>query len=148
MSKELKLVINNDVLDRYSEYYFKKHPRARKRPIEQPYHPSTNQWMIMKRPMMNALKQKWKDFIIWFINDLGYASMGIFDCEIEVTTYRKINRKFDLDNSTIKFIQDGFVESGFLIDDNYTILKKLTLMGGIDKDNPRTEIKVIIKEAK
>lgn len=148
MSKELKLVINNDVLDRYSEYYFKKHPRARKRPIEQPYHPSTNQWMIMKRPMMNALKQKWKDFIIWFINDLGYAGMGISDCEIEVTTYRKINRKFDLDNSTIKFIQDGFVESGFLIDDNYTILKKLTLMGGIDKDNPRTEIKVIIKEAK
>ena len=26
-----------------------------------------NQWMIMKRPMMNALKQKWKDFIKYII---------------------------------------------------------------------------------
>ena len=66
--------------------------------------------------------------------------MKIDNCEIEVTTYRKINREFDLDNTTIKFIQDGFVESGLLVDDNYKILKKLTLMGGIDKENPRTEI--------
>lgn len=149
MNKELKLIIDNDVLDRYSECYFKKHPRAKNKPIENPYHPSTNQWMIMRRPMMNALKQKWKDFIIWFIKDLGYQNMYIDNCEIEVYTYRKMNRNFDLDNTTIKFIQDGFVESGFLVDDNYKIMKKLTLMGGVDKEHPRTEIVVkIFKEEK
>ena len=144
MSKELKLVIDNSVLDRYTEYYFKKHPKAKNRPIDNPYHPSTNQWMIMKRPMMNALKQKWKDFIMWFIKDLGYQDMNIDSCEFYVTTYRKINREFDLDNTTIKFIQDGLVESGFLVDDNYKVLKKLVLTGGIDKNNPRTEIIVRI----
>ena len=144
MSKEIKLVIDNNVLNRYTEHYFKKHPKAKNKPIENPWHPSTNTWMIMKRPMMNALKQRWKDFILWFINDLGYQDMMINSCEIEVTTYRRMNRNFDLDNTTIKFIQDGLVESGFLVDDNYKILKKLTLMGGVDKENPRTEIRVII----
>lgn len=145
MTKKLKLVIDNSVLSKYNEYYFKKHPRAKKVPIENPYHPSTNRWMIMRRPEMNALKQKWKDFIVWMINDLGYKDMKINDCEIEVTTYRKINRAFDLDNTTIKFIQDGFVESGLLVDDNYKILKKLTLIGGVDKNNPRTEIVIKYK---
>lgn len=140
MCETLKLVIDNSVLEKYEKYYFNKHPRAKKKPIEAPYHPSTNRWMIMQRPAMNDLKQKWKDFIVWFINDLGYQDMKIDNCEVEVTTYRKINREFDLDNTTIKFIQDGFVESGLLVDDNYKILKKLTLMGGIDKENPRTEI--------
>ena len=93
---------------------------------------------------MNALKQKWKDFIVWFINDLGYQDMRIDSCEIEVYTYRRINRAFDLDNTTIKFIQDGFVESGFLVDDNYKIMKKLTLVGGVDKEYPRTEIVIKI----
>jgi hypothetical protein len=140
MTKELKLVIDNNVLDKYSEYYFQKHPKAKNKPIENPYHPSTNQWMILKRPIMNSLKQRWKDFIVWFINDLGYQDLKINSCEVEVCTYRKVNRAFDLDNTTIKFIQDGFVEAGLLIDDNYKVLHKLTLTGGIDKNNPRTEI--------
>ena len=144
MNKELKLIIDNDVLDRYTAYYFKKHPRAKNKPIDNPYHPSTNVWMIMKRPAMNSLKQKWKDFVVWFIKDLGYQNMKIGSCEIEVRTYRKINREFDLDNTTIKFIQDGLVESEFLVDDNYKVLKKLVLTGGVDKNNPRTEIIVRI----
>jgi len=144
MTKEINIIIDNKVLDEYNERYFKLHPRARVKPIKEPVHPSVNKWMIMKRPVMNELKQKWKDFIVWYINKLGYQNMNIDNCEMEVTTYRGYNRKFDLDNTTIKFIADGFVEAGFLVDDNYTILKKLTLMGGYDKNNPRTEIKVKI----
>ena len=144
MSKEINIVIDNSIVDEYAEYYFKQHPKAWVKPIDSPTHPSVNKWMIMKRPTMNALKQKWKDFIIWYINKLGYQNMKIEKCEMEVMTYRGLNRKFDLDNTTIKFISDGFVESGFLTDDNYTVLQKLTLMGGVDKENPRTEIKVKI----
>lgn len=44
----------------YEKHYFKMHPKASKKPIETPYHPTINQWMIMKRPIMNALKQRWK----------------------------------------------------------------------------------------
>lgn len=55
-------MIDNSTLEEYEKYYFEQHPRASKKPIDKPRHPLMNQWMIMKRPMMNALKQKWKDF--------------------------------------------------------------------------------------
>ena len=57
----IKLVIDNTALEEYEKVYFARHPRAKKKPIARPYHESINEWMIMKRPQMNALKQKWKE---------------------------------------------------------------------------------------
>ena len=68
----ITLILDNSTLEKYDEYYFSLHPKARKRPIEHPYHPSINTWFIMRRPELNQLKQKWKDFVVWWINDLGY----------------------------------------------------------------------------
>ena len=66
-----------DVVERYNKYYFTQHPKARKKQIEHPYHPSINVWSIKPRIQMNALKQQWKQFIIWWINDLGYTDMKL-----------------------------------------------------------------------
>ena len=140
----IKLVIDNSTLERYEQYYFSIHPRASKRPIENPYHPTINTWMIMKRPMMNALKQKWKDFIVWFINDLGYANMNIERCSMKCTTFYKNNRRHDCDNSVEKFIFDGLSEAKFIVDDDSKHLTSITLECYVDKDNPRTEIEVYI----
>ena len=63
MKNKITLILDNDVLEKYNTYYFLKHPRAKKIPIEKPWHPSINTWMILPRVQMNALKQKWKDFI-------------------------------------------------------------------------------------
>ena len=57
---KIKIIIDNDVVERYNEYYFSQHPKAKKKPIEKPMHPSINQWCILPRIQMNALKQKWK----------------------------------------------------------------------------------------
>lgn len=144
--KEIKLVIDNNTLAEYEEYYFKHHPRASKKPIANPYHESINQWMIMKRPMMNALKQRWKNFIQWLIENQGYTNLRIDKCDIRVKTYYKTNRRHDVDNSVIKFILDGFAESGFIIDDDSKHVQSLLLECFVDKDNPRTEIEILIKE--
>lgn len=142
----MKLVFDRDTLARYNEHYFLLHPRAKKQPIKQPYHESINEWMIMKRVMMNALKQKWKDFIVWFIRDQGYSNLRINDCELIYTAYYPNNRRHDPDNSVPKFINDGLVESGFIIDDDSTHVRSLKLKCGVDMERPRTEIKVIIYE--
>ena len=142
MEENIKLIITKYTLEEYEKSYFKKHSKAKKKPIEHPYHPSINQWMIMKRPMMNALKQRWKDFIIWFVENQGYSNLHIEKCEMIFTTYYSTNRRHDVDNSTPKFILDGFSESGLISDDDSTHLKKLTLICNVDKDNPRTEIEV------
>ena len=145
MIDTIKLIINNDTLIDYEKYYFKHHPRASK-PIENPYHPTINQWMIMKRPMMNALKQRWKDFIIWFIKEQGYSNLHIEKCEMKFITYYKTNRRHDIDNGCPKFILDGLSESGFIVDDDSKHIVSLTMECYIDKNNPRTEINVKILE--
>ena len=104
--------------------------------------------MIMKRPMMNALKQRWKDFIVWFINEQGYSNLHIEKCEMKFTTYYKTNRRHDIDNGCPKFILDGLSESGFIIDDDSKHITSLTMECYVDKDNPRTEIEIKIYERK
>lgn len=131
-----------ETISEYGKYYFTQHPRAIKIPIENPYHPTINQWMIMKRPMMNALKQKWKDFINWFIDKQGYSNLRIEKCEMKFSTFYKTNRRHDVDNSCPKFILDGMSESGFIIDDDSKHVTSLTLECYVDGDNPRTEIEI------
>lgn len=142
--KIIRLIIDNDVLKEYEKYYFKMHPKATKKPIENPYHESINQWMILKRPIMNALKQRWADFICWFIKEQGYENFLIEKCKMKFTTYYKTNRRHDVDNSTPKFILDGFSKSGFIVDDDSKHITTLSLECCVDKENPRTEIEVEI----
>lgn len=136
------LVIDNSVLEEYNRYYFLQHPKAKKKPIAHPYHESINVWMIMKRPMMNALKQKWKDFIKWYITQLGFSELHIDKCEISQVVYYPTNRRHDIDNSVPKFILDGLTESGMIIDDDSRHITRLTLECYVDKANPRTELTI------
>ncbi len=145
-SKKIKLVIDEAVLERYNEYYFSIHTRAKKPPIKQPYHESINQWMILRRPMMNALKAKWKDFIKWFIDDLGCANLKIERCEILQTVYFPNNRRHDIDNTVPKFILDGFVESGFIVDDDCLHIEELRMRCHTNQEHPRTEFEIKVLE--
>ena len=144
---EYKIIIDQALVDEYCEYYFKLHPKAKKKPIEKPMHPSLNTWMILPRIQMNSLKQKWKCFGSWLIERLGYNGLMLDKFTAEVTVYMPTRRKFDLDNfCNEKFLWDAFTEAGFIVDDNYTNLTSLLLRGGYDKENPRTEI--VIKTIK
>lgn len=140
----IKIVVDNDALARYERYYFVIHPKARKKPIPHPYHESINQWMIMKRPMMNAVKQKWKDFIVWLVREKGYTNLHVNCCEVHQTVYYPNNRRHDIDNSVPKFILDGLVESGMIVDDDCKHIVKLTLECQTDVEYPRTELEITI----
>lgn len=139
----IKIIIDNDVVDKYNEYYFTQHPRAKKKPIDKCIHPSINVWSIKPRIQMNALKQSWKEFIIWFINDLGYENMLLDNIDVVYDIYHPTKRRTDPDNFSPKFIHDGFVESGFWVDDDREHLHSLTIRCHVDKYYPRTEIEII-----
>lgn len=136
----IKMVIDYDVVERYTKYYFEKHTKARVPPIKLPYHESINSWMIMRRPAMNNLKQKWKDFIKWFVEEQGYTNLRIEKCELSQSIFYPTDRRHDLDNSVPKFILDGLVESGMVVDDDCKHITKLTLQCFTDKKRPRTEL--------
>lgn len=94
----------------------------------------------MKRPMMNSLKQKWKDFIVWLVQNQGYANLRIEKCELRFMTYYGTHRRHDVDNSTPKFIIDGLCDAGLIIDDDSEHVTKLILECDVDEEHPRTEI--------
>lgn len=142
IGRKIKLILDNEVLSRYNDYYFTIHQKAKKIPIEKPIHPSLNTWIILPRIQMNALKQKWADLICWWIKDLGYENLKLDSFEITVTVFFDANRRHDLDNNTPKFILDAFTKTGFIVDDDDKHLRSLTIKSGYDKDNPRTEIEL------
>lgn len=142
----IKLVIDNSSIEEYEKVYFAEHPKAKKKPIAHPYHESINKWMIMKRPQMNALKQKWKDFIIYFIQHSEHKDVHIEQCELKFTTYYGTERRHDIDNGCPKFILDGLCDSGFIIDDDSKHITSLTMQCFVDADNPRTEIEVYVSK--
>jgi Holliday junction resolvase RusA-like endonuclease len=140
----IKLTLDQEVLDKYNRYYFLEHPKAKKVPIEHPYHPSINTWIILPRIQMNALKQKWKDFVKFWMKLEKLENRQLDNFDIVLTVYFNTKRRHDTDNQVPKFILDGFTESGFIVDDDEKHLHSLTLKTGYDKENPRTEIEVII----
>lgn len=141
--KKLKLVLDKKVIDRYyEEEYFPKHPRATKRYIKHPVHPSINQWTNEHNFAARQEKKQWEDLIIWWIHDLFLQNEALDKFKMKFTTYMPNNRKPDPDNVTPKFFLDGFTKSGFIQDDNYRHLKELTLILDIDTKRPRTEIEI------
>ena len=140
----INLTIDNNTIDTYANFYFKQHPKARKKPIEHSYHPSINVWMILPRIQMNQLKQKWKDFIVWWIRSQNLQNKKFENFDMVFTVYVPTKRRIDCDNTVPKFILDGLVESGFIVDDDGEHLHSLTLKTGHDKNNPRTEIEVTV----
>lgn len=137
--RELTLVLDESVLKKYADIYFCYHSKAKKNPVDAPYHPSINTWMVLPRMTMNEVKQKWKGLIVWWIQSMGYDKIHLESCKLIQRIYYPTNRRHDVDNTVPKFILDGFVEAGFLIDDDSTHLRSLLLECGVDKAHPRTE---------
>ena len=44
-NKKISLVIDDEVLQKYSDYYFSIHTKAHKIPLPHPYHESINVWI-------------------------------------------------------------------------------------------------------
>lgn len=89
---------------------------------------------------MNQLKQKWSDFIKWFIEYKNMSNILLDNYEAVFTTYFPTHARHDPDNQTPKFIMDGLTEAGFIIDDDDKHCKSLTLKCDYDKCNPRLEM--------
>ena len=140
----IKLILDRNLLDKYNEYYFKIHPKAKNIPIEYPWHPSINQWFILPRLQMNALKQKWKDFVKFWMKSEKLENRQLDNFSIVMTVFFNTKRRHDVDNQIPKFILDGFTETGFIVDDDEKHLHSLTIKTGYDKENPRTEFEIFI----
>lgn len=70
----------------------------------------------------------------------------IDNCEIIAFFYAPDNRATDLSNKW-ESVGDLLVDNLILKDDNWNVIKKLTLIySGVDKENPRCELEIINQE--
>lgn len=145
-TKEYTIISNQEILEEYFRYYFKKYPKRKKKPIDKPWHCSINKWFIMQRPQMNALKQAWKDYTTWLVKKYDYTNLHIEKCQITYKFFMPTKRRADCDNYTPKFTNDGLTEAGVIIDDDYRHCNPLIIELGYDKDNPRMEIHIRVTE--
>ena len=134
MKQEDKIVITftPELLEDWTKIYMKKHPRTKKKPIAKPIHESLNVWTIMRRPMANALKQKWKEFVQYCVDYYKLNDLGISKCKCKYIAHKgyvKSKRRSDIDNLTPKFILDGLTAecSGVLVDDSCDCIEEMTI---------------------
>ena len=85
MDNQIKLVINNDILNKYYKYFLKKVPKKKK----ETYRKDLSllrliNWMVMPRFQMNNQKQIWKE--VWGMVSFcyGYQNMRIDKCNITI----------------------------------------------------------------
>ena len=143
MTNEIKIVIDNKVLNEYYEWYFEQYPKRKKRNIVSPIPPSLNTWMIMPRFQMNAQKQAWKEFGSWVVKYNGLENRKLDKCKIVIEYFFGTKHRKDADNFTPKNLFDSFTVSGLLVDDDFNHVESLTIKGNYSKDDPRTEISFI-----
>jgi len=107
------------------------------------YSCNLNQYRNSHYRLTNAMKKKFKDEIA---EEILKLPEGLDRIKIHYKIYYENARKFDLDNVVAivsKFAQDALVELGRLPDDNYEHIVQITgTFGGIDRDNPRVEMRI------
>jgi hypothetical protein len=131
----ISIEFTEELLEEWTKIYFKKHPKAKKIPIETPANPSLNKWIILRRQSMNAMKQNYKDFGKFVVKHYGLDDLGISKCKCKYITYQKTLGRIDLDNTTPKFILDALTAeaSGVICDDGVSCITELTLLSEYHK---------------
>ena len=82
--------------------------------------------MILPRIQMNALKQKWKEFVKFWVKINKMDNRQLDDFDLIVTVFFNTKRRHDVDNQIPKFILDGLTEAGAIVDDDEKHLHSLT----------------------
>lgn len=79
----------------------------------------------------------WHEEQLWALKKYKFT---IESCKVQLTFYSPDKRPTDLSNKA-ESVMDLLVDAGLLRDDNWFIVRELTLtFGGVDRENPRCTI--------
>ena len=142
--KKYNITIDEKLLNEYYDYYFEEYPRRRVKPIKGIFPPSLNAFTAMKRIQQNNVKQKYKEFSKWMASYYGIANLQMEKIRIDYKFYFGDRRRRDMDNMMItpKFINDGLVDAGVMIDDDGKHLHIGFEPFKYDKEHPRIEMEI------
>ena len=103
--------------------------------------PSDNQFKGRENVWQyRAMKKEWETYVLYYCRPR--PKDPIKKSVVTITYYFKDRRRRDPDNYSGKFLLDGLVKAGILIDDSFFCID-LRLKAEIDKKNPRTEVEIL-----
>lgn len=103
--------------------------------------------VIQNRMTMNGIKYKFGELGLWLAQKHGIDGKMYSNSIIEYRIYKHTTAQGDIDNLSggIKFLNDKmFVDSKAFVDDNYKNICPLLIGIEVDKEHPRTEIRITI----
>lgn len=103
-------------------------------------HPSLNRWTNWHYRKKHQVKKDWKDEICLLL--IKYKRLQLEKAKVSITYYTP-NYRSDKENYAPKFIMDGLVKSGLLVDDNRNIVKPTWDFGFANTEDQRTEITIL-----
>lgn len=146
LGNKIVVTFNKEMLEDYTNHYFRANPRKKKAPLEWCGKKRNGQlvsWNRLincpNRIMQNQWKQEFADYTTYVLKKQGIKPMMLEKCVILVQQYQATRTKSDSDNICCKPVLDAMVKYELLAEDNYNIVNPVTLLTDYDKDNPRTE---------
>lgn len=105
--------------------------------------PSNNKYMgnSNSHHIYRKEKEKWAEIIMWEVKSQLKKIDAFQKAVVKLKYFFKDSRRRDPDNYSGKFILDGLVKAGVLVDDSFDCIK-LELESEVDKKNPRIEIEI------
>ena len=104
--------------------------------------PSLNEWSRMHWAKAARLKKQWEHDVYYCAYSVRPKTPIKF-AKVKITYFFKTNRHRDIvDNYSPKFLMDGIVKAGVLVDDRTEYVGIPELVPDFDKDNPRVEIEI------
>ncbi len=85
-------------------------------------------------------KKTWTETVTW-MGKLIAPPKPLERAKVTITYYFPTRTRHDADNYCGKFLLDGLTKAGVIADDDFNHIT-LTVKGGYDKNDPRTEIEV------
>lgn len=129
-------MINNYVIS--LPYIFKLSKKGRKK-----YFLSMNSYNKWHYQTKSKIKKLFTELAVEKLQDIPKSANII---ELTYTVYRGDAHSYDLMNVVSvfdKFFEDSLTAAKVISDDNYKVVRKITAIpGGIDRENPRVEIRI------
>jgi crossover junction endodeoxyribonuclease RusA len=105
--------------------------------------PTLNELKRLHHQVWAREKKRWGEIVYWEVMKQRIRPSQPFSkAVVTLNYYFKSKRRTDPDNNTGKFLLDGLVESGILVDDSFDHIELNIRKGGVDKHNPRVEIMI------
>lgn len=141
---ELIISVTQDLVDEYNKLYLSQNKRRSKPAIDSPLCPTINKFTSMIRMQQNDSKQKYKNFMLWILNNNNIPKLMLEDCEITYKVTYNTKTRRDCDNASLnsKYYGDAFVEYGLLKDDSYFQVKWLHFTACYEKGIKKLDISI------